>query len=83
VIDDATGQPLAEAKRLARVAKLKFAEEKVSDHLGPDLAAREVTGGDIRRENNRTSADSRFRSSQRFAWQAVRHFLQRRSDDCH
>jgi hypothetical protein len=48
VTDDATGEALADAKRLGRVAKLKYTEQKVSDYFGPKMAALEVTGGDIR-----------------------------------
>jgi hypothetical protein len=48
VTDDATGEPLSDAKRLGRVARLRYTEETVSDYFGPKTATLEVTGGDIR-----------------------------------
>jgi hypothetical protein len=48
VTDDATGQPLADAKRLAQVARLKHTAESISQYFGPELASLEITGGDIR-----------------------------------
>lgn len=48
VTDDATGELLTDVKRLARVAKLKYTAEKVSDYFGPEVGALGITGGDIR-----------------------------------
>jgi uncharacterized protein len=46
--DDATGGPLTDARRLSRVAQLKYTAEKVSDYFGEKMATLEVTGGGIR-----------------------------------
>jgi uncharacterized protein len=48
VTDDATGGPLTDAKRIAKVAKLKYTEEKVSEYVGAEVGALGVKGGDIR-----------------------------------
>src|SRR4051812_12884572 len=48
VTDDATGKPLADPKRLAKIAKLRETEETIAEYFDPDLEDLRITGGDLR-----------------------------------
>ena len=48
VMDDATEKPLADPKRLAKVAKLRESDETIAEYFDNDLEELGVTGGDIR-----------------------------------
>ncbi|HUR53923.1 MAG TPA: hypothetical protein VMZ71_07315, partial [Gemmataceae bacterium] len=48
VTDDVTGKPLAEPKRLAKLAKFRETEETIAEYFDPDLEELGITGGDIR-----------------------------------
>src|SRR4051794_23833126 len=48
VTDDATGKPLADLKRLAKLAKLRESDETIAESFDHDLEELGITGGDIR-----------------------------------
>src|SRR5438105_11407924 len=48
VTDDTTGKPLADPKRLAKIAKLRETEETIAEYFDPDLEDLGITGGDVR-----------------------------------
>ena len=47
ITDDTTGGPLSDARRLGRVARLKYTKEKIAAYFGPKMATLEITGGEI------------------------------------
>src|SRR4051794_39102173 len=48
VTDDATGRPLADPKRLAKIARLRGRDETIAECFDHDLEELGITGGDIR-----------------------------------
>src|SRR5947207_14784303 len=50
VTDDATGKPLADPKKVRKVARLwhKEAGDLMADYLDPDLEEIDIIGGDLR-----------------------------------
>jgi hypothetical protein len=48
VTDDATGKPLADPKRVAKLARLRHTEDTIAEYFDPDLEDLGITGGDVR-----------------------------------
>ncbi len=48
VTDDATGKPLADPKRVAKLARLRSTDDTISEFFDADLEDLGITGGDVR-----------------------------------